>query len=154
MALGTMICCWSCRATDIANLASQYGNKEGFEVTSIGSPLLGLMKVLVSFDGNLDKEDRAALDVFKGIKNLTVVEYEDASEADKTAFRSNLERILGKMDLILEAKDDGEAVKIFGRDDGEKLRDIVIYCPDDDTIIGVKGSIAMENIGKLMDVAR
>lgn len=154
LVLGTICCTWSCRATDVYGLAREYGQKEGFEVTSVGSTLLGLMKVAVAFEGGLDEEDRAALDIFKGIKNVTVVEFEDASEADKKAFRTHLEKILGSMELILEAKEDGESVRIYGQDDGEALHDILIYCPDDDAIIGVKGSIAMENIGRLMEVAK
>mgnify|MGYP002624463352 FL=1 len=151
MALGTVCCAGAGKATEVTSLARQYSAKEGFEVVSMGRLLisaLGLIARSEAYD-----EDLEALNAFRGIKNLTVVDFEDAADGDKNAFRGKLEKILGKMTLILEAKDDEDAVKIYGLDDGELLRDIVIYVPDE-AVISVKGSIAMENIGKLMEAAR
>lgn len=153
MVLGTVCCTWAGKPSEVSALARQYGSKDGFEVVSMGRVLISALGVAASMDKDLDAEDRAALNAFKGIKKLTVVDFEDASEADKTAFCAKLDSVLEKMELILEAKEDGDVVKIYGYDDGTSLHDIVIYCPDE-AVICVNGSIALENIGKLMEVAQ
>ena len=153
MVLGTVCCTWAGKPSKVNDLARQYGSKDGFEVVSIGRVLISALGVAASLDKDLDAEDRAALNAFKGIKKLTVVDFEDASEADKTDFCSKLDSVLEKMELILEAKDSGDVVKIYGHDDGKNLRDIVIYCPGE-ALISVNGSIAMENIGRLMEVTQ
>ena len=153
MVLGTVCCTWAGKPSEVSALARQYGSKDGFEVVSMGRVLISALGVAASMDKDLDAEDRAALNAFKGIKKLTVVDFEDASEADKNSFRGKLESILGNMELILEAKDSGDVVKIYGHDDGKNLRDIVIYCPGE-ALISVNGSIALENIGKLMEVTQ
>ena len=153
VALGTVCCSWAGKPSKVTDLARQYGRKDGFEVVSMGRVLISALGVAASMDKDLDREDRAALNAFKGINKLTVVDFEDASESDKNAFRGKLESILGNMELILEAKDSGEVVKIYGHDDGKNLKDIVIYCPDE-ALISINGSIAMENIGRLIEAAK
>ena len=49
----------------------------------------------------------------------------------------------------MEAKEDGETVRIYGIDDGNKLRDIILYSSDG-SLISMSGSIGLEHVGELM----
>lgn len=132
----------------VSALAREYNGREGFEVVSMGRFLISAAGIVAKAEA--DPEDRAALNAFKGIKHLTIVDFEDASAADKNSFQKKLDGIFEKMELILEAKEDGDDVKIFGKADGEKLRDIIIYCKDE-ALICVNGCIDMDKIGALID---
>ncbi len=150
--ISLVICtvCSACAVSParVSALAREYNGKEGFEVVSMGRFLISAIGVAARAEA--DPEDVAALKAFKGIKHLTIVDFEDASAADKSSFQTKLGDIFDKMDLILEAKEDGDDVKIFGKADGEKLRDIIIYCKDE-ALICVNGSIDMDKIGALID---
>ena len=81
------------------------------------------------------------------------MDFEDASEADKTRFCQNLDRILDKMELIMEAKDSTESVRIYGVDDGKRIKDVVLLSSDGD-LISVSGSIDLDQLGSLMEIAK
>ena len=49
------------------------------------------------------------------------------------------------MELILEAKDDGNRMSIYGIDEGGRVRDCVLYSPDS-MLICVKGSLNVEQL--------
>lgn len=152
MVLSTVCCSGAGKnPSEVSSLAHEYSRKDGFEVISVGKILLNALGAAARIEA--DEEDRAALDAFKGIRKLTVVDFEDASGPDKASFCNRVDKLLQGMELILEAKDSGDVVKIYGRDDGSKLHDIIIYCPEE-ALICVNGSIAMEDIGRLMEVAQ
>ena len=49
----------------------------------------------------------------------------------------------------MEAKDEGETVRIYGFEDGDKLRDIILYSSDG-SLISMSGFIGLEHVGELM----
>jgi len=102
--------------------------------------------------GNLDKEDRAALKAFTDIRRFTLIDFEDIPADKKASFTAKVERILKGMDLILEAKDDGEILRIYGIDKGKRLKDCILYSSDG-TLLVTSGSIGLEQLGQLMEVA-
>ena len=153
MALGLVLSAWAGAPEKIGNIARQYSSHQGFEVVKMGRLLLGALRTAARLDGDMDEEDRAALDAFCGIKHLTVVDFEEASETDRVAFCRKIEKELTRMELIMEAKDSSETLRIYGIDDGKNLRDIVLYSPNG-ALITMSGSIAMEHIGRLMEVTQ
>ena len=153
VALSTLCCAWAGTPSKILSLARQFEQNDGFEVVRLGRLALSGIRTAASFDKDLDAEDRAALKAFKGVRSLTIVEFEDASAADKASFLEKLDKILDKMELILEAKDGGETVSIYGIDDGKRIKDVVLVSSDGD-VISVKGSINLDQIGNLMEVAK
>ena len=49
------------------------------------------------------------------------------------------------MELILEAKDDGDKLSIYGIDKGDEIRDCILWDPDG-TIICVRGSVTLDKL--------
>lgn len=146
----TAVCgAWAGTPEKIGSIVKQFSQHEGFEVMHLGRFLLGTIRAAATLDADMDEKDRAALDAFKGVRNLTVVDFEDAPAADKARFCRKVERVLDKLELVMEAKDESETVRIYGFEDGDKLRDIILYSSDG-SLISMSGFIGLEHVGELM----
>lgn len=142
---------WAGTPEKIGDIVKQYSHREGFEVMDLGRLLVGTLRAAALLDSDMDEEDRAALNAFSRVNRLVVVDFEDASEADKTSFRRKVEKVLDKMELIMEAKDSGETIRIYGIQDDTNLKDVILYSSDG-TLLSVSGSIDLEHIGELMEM--
>ncbi|MBR1569452.1 MAG: DUF4252 domain-containing protein [Bacteroidales bacterium] len=152
MVLGTLGCAWAGKPAKVESLANKYKNAEGFEVVTLGRVGLSLIKIAAVSGGDLDEEDRAALSAFSGIRKITIVDFENTAAGVKERFCRELEKILQGMELILEAKDNGENLRIYGVDKGGTIRDCILYSGDG-ALICTRGSIDLEHLGKLMEMA-
>lgn len=142
---------WAGTPEKIGDIVKQYSHREGFEVMDLGRLLVGTLRAAALLDSDMDEEDRAALDAFSGIQRLVIVDFEEASEADKTSFRRKVEKVLDKMELIMETKDSGETIRIYGIEEDNNLKDVILY-GSDGTLLSVFGSIGLEHIGELMEM--
>ena len=140
------------QSTKLRTLVSSYRGTEGFEIVDVGSVGMGLLK-MAARTAVETPEDREALKLFNGLKRLTVVDFSDASAHTKEKFLRKVNRILDDRDLLLEAKDSSETVRIFGTSssDGETIEDIAILA--DDALIFVRGTIRSDQIEALMKQA-
>ena len=143
----TLFTAWAGKPEKLERLAKQYKNEDGFEMVS-----MSLFRGVVTLSGDLDDEDREALKLFTGLNKLIVIDFEDISAAKKEAFAAKVERILSGMELILEAKDEGDFARLYGIDNGNKIRDCVLYSSDG-TLIVTKGSLSLKNLRKLVEMA-
>ena len=148
--------CASARAGNqndrIRSLVSSYKGTEGFEIVDIGGLGLGLMKAVVRANVD-DEEDRQALELFKGLKRLTVVDFSDAAPRDRGRFLDKAGRILSRGEMLLETKDGDETVRIYGTssEDGNILEDIAVLSGD--ALIFIRGTIRADQIGTLIEQA-
>ena len=124
----------------INQLVRQYKGQDGFEVVSIGPVGMKLLKGAVHLSGDLDDEDRAALKSFSGVEKLVIVDYEEANASVKAQFNKKVEKILNGMELLLEARDNGETVRIYGQEKDGRLKDCILYSSDGG-LLYMKGSI-------------
>ena len=138
--------------TKLRNLVSDYRMHEGFEVVDLGGIGMGLLKTAARMSVD-SPEDRQALDLFKSIKRLTVVDFSDAEPAVRDKFLRKAKRILSEGEMLMEAKDEGETVRIYGVSsaDGNLLEDVAILAAD--ALIFVRGAIRMDQIATLMKQA-
>lgn len=153
IALSTTLSAWAGTPAKIDNLVRQFKGQEGFEVVTLGRLGMSLMRTAVSLDKDLDREDREALNAFKGIKKLTIVDFEDASPAQKARFCAKIENVLEDMELVMEAKDGEETLRIYGIEDGSRIRDCILYSSDG-ALLFAAGSIDMDRIGELMELEK
>ena len=136
----------------LRNLVSSYKGTEGFEIVDIGGIGLGLLKAAAR--NAADKpEDREALKLFDGLKRLTVVDFSDAPADMREKFLRKANRILNGCELLMEAKDNDETVRIYGTSskDGSVLEDIALLAGD--ALIFIRGTIRTEQITELMKQA-
>ena len=151
IALATGFGAWAGKTNGIYNLVNQYRGSEGFEVVSVGRIGTSLIKGAIRLSSDMDAEDRQALSIFSDIKRIEIVNFEDSPAAVKERFTGKLERLLNKMELILEASDDGERVRIYGIEDGDRVKDCILYSSDGALII-TEGGIDFDKVARLMDL--
>ena len=142
-----MVGCAMAGPAGVLNLVNQYRYREDVDVISVGPMGMSLLRVVAGASSGLDKDILDLLSITKGIKRITIVDFEDSSIREDLAWK--LERELEGMDLIMEAKDDGECVRIFGRDDGECIRDFLLYTSEG-TLIMTRGKVNADKIIALM----
>ena len=108
--------------------------------------LPGIIRCIGCYDTDL------CLAAFNGVNRITIVDFEDASEADRTRFCKKVEKALSKLELIMEVKDSSETIRIYGIEDGKRLKDVVLLGTDG--LISVAGSINFDNLGDLMEMSK
>ena len=136
----------------IRTLVNDFRDQPGFEVVDMGPVALGLIRAAARGEVKND-DDRKALQVFKDIKRLTILDFSDADEARKEKFLRKAKRILADEEMLMEAKDDGETVRIYGLSNaaGNILEDIIILAGD--ALISVRGKIRADLVGELVNQA-
>ena len=140
------------RTGQLRTLVNEFRNEPGFEVVDMGPVALGLIRAAARGEVKND-DDRKALQVFKDIKRLTILDFSDADEAHKEKFLRKAKRILADEEMLMEAKDDGETVRIYGLSNaaGNILEDIIILAGD--ALISVRGKIRADLVGELINQA-
>ena len=136
----------------IRTLVNDFRDQPGFEVVEMGPVALGLIRAAARGEVKND-DDRKALQVFKDIKRLTILDFSDADAARKEKFLRKAKRILADEEMLMEAKDDGETVRIYGLSNaaGNILEDIIILAGD--ALISVRGKIRADLVGELVNQA-
>ena len=136
----------------IRTLVNEFRDQPGFEVVEMGPVALGLIRAAARGEVKND-DDRKALQVFKDIKRLTILDFSDADAARKEKFLRKAKRILADEEMLMEAKDDGETVRIYGLSNaaGNILEDIIILAGD--ALISVRGKIRADLVGELVNQA-
>ena len=132
----------------IQNLISQYRTREDVDVISVGPMGMSLIRMVAGASSGLDRDVLDLLSIARGIKRITIVDFEDSAVRDHLA--GKIERELEGMELIMEAKDDGEHLRIYGHDDGETIRDFILYTSDG-TLILTRGKVDTEKIIALIN---
>ena len=135
--------------TQLRTLVASYRGTEGFQVVDLGGAALGLMKAAARSAAETE-EDRQALEVFRGLKRFTVVDFSDAPEHVRESFLRKVNRILSHGEMLMEAKSDGETVCIYGgpAKNENLLQDITIL--GGDVLICIRGTIRVDQIEELM----
>ena len=136
----------------LRNLVSDYRGTQGFDVVDLGGVSLSLLKAAAKTAAKTP-EDREALRLFNGLKRLTIVDFSEAAPEVKDKFLRKVNRILTDEDLLMEAKDGSETVRIYGSSsgDGSRLENIALLA--EDALIFIRGSIRTDQIEALMKQA-
>ena len=136
----------------LRSLVSSFKHEPGFEVVDLGGLGMGLLRMAAGAEAD-DPEDRQALELLRSIKRLTVLDFSSASPEKKEKFLRKANRILDGEEVLMEAKDGGETVRVYGvsSKDGSILEDIVLLTAE--ALISVRGTIRADQIGALMKQA-
>lgn len=132
-------------AAKVQTLVNEFRHNEGFDGITLGPLGLSLVKTLALSDSDMDAEDREVLKAFTHIRRLSILDFEDARPDVKERFVSRVKKILEGMELILEAKDDGSRLTIYGIDNGKEIKDCILFDPSG-TLICVRGSVTVEKL--------
>ena len=136
---------------ELSSIVSEFRHCDGVEVMRLGRLGTALVKGIAVHIDDEDDDVREIRQALRGIKGVTVMEYESAAPEVRERVNRRLSSILGKREILMEVKDDGEKVQIFGvLDDATGLvRDIVFHSPSDCALICMFGSLPLDVIGKI-----
>lgn len=138
----------------LLTLISEYHGKDGFEIVKIGSFGTSLLKTALklSVSKEKDEETEQALRLMKGVKKIAVVEYESADKKSRDEFNTRLEKILSSADMLMEAKEDNETVRIYGviNEDGSEVQDFLVHVPEDGALACLFGSLPFDEISQII----
>ena len=136
----------------LRSLVSSYKGTDGFEIVDIGSIGLSLLKAAAKTSAETP-EDHEALKLFNGLKRLTIVDFSDAAPEVREKFLRKANRILEGGEMLMEAKDGSETVRVYGTSskDGSLLEDIALLAGD--ALIFVRGTVRMDQVAELMKQA-
>ena len=141
------------RYGDVAGLVTEYKGREGFEVVSAGGFVLGLLKMAAKASAE-SREDREVLEIMDHLDRVVVVEYEGADHGVRSSFERKVSAILEDAEKIIEVKDGGDSLNVYGTmsKNGDRIEDIVIFIPEDCAMICLFGSISTDKIAELVKV--
>ena len=138
--------------TELASIITEFRGYDGVEVVRLNRLATGAIKGVVRVAAKSDPDAREALRMMRGLKKVTVLEYEDAAPEVKARLSPRIAQALDGSELLMEAKDGGSALQVFGIvDDANALvRDFVVHAPSSCALICLFGSMSMDTLSKLM----
>ena len=138
----------------VASLVREYNLVEGFDVVSVGGLWLGLIRLVAKVSVETE-EEKAALEIMDNIHKVIVVDYEEADQQRKASFEREMKRLLDGSEKILEVKDDGYVVNVYGicSKDGGKIDDLIVFTPGESALVCLFGSISSQQIGDLVKMS-
>ena len=147
--LGTSLSADSKEMSKVNILVKEYSLEPDFQVLSFGR--LSFVKALIKAD--MDEDTRMLLAAVRNVKRITIASYEDCDSSVKERFASKLSRILNKDTLLLQAKDSGETVEIYGDtfSSEDAVTDLIINAPASGALICIKGSIPMSEVARILE---
>lgn len=150
LALATCLGAWAGNPARIERLVGEYKGHRGFEVVTMGRLGMNLMRNVAILSGDLDRDEREAMKSLQNINKIVAVDFEDAAYSSRSGFTAKLEEILKDMPLLMEMRDDGETVRIYGKEEGTYIRDFVLYDTDGE-LIYFEGLVQPGHIDGLKD---
>lgn len=138
---------------DMASLVREYNLYQGFDVVSVGGLGLGLVKMIAKASAE-NEEDRMALEVIDGLRKIIVVDYMAAEQDRKDSFSRKAAGLLKNAEKIIEVKEDGETVNVYGTaaSDGDRIDDLIVFIPEECTLICLFGSISADKIADIVEM--
>ena len=124
---------------------------DGVETFRMGRIATGAAKILVRTATIGDPDAWDALMLMKGIKSIYLMDYSDCDDRVKEKITTKLDKLLSKGELLMEARDNGDQMQIFGSvsKNGDYVKDFVLYTPSDATVICVFGRVSLEDFSRL-----
>lgn len=139
--------------TQLTAVISEFRQYDGVELVRLGSLATSALKTVIRLSAKEDPDSAEALRLLKGIRRLTVFEYEDCQPDIKERISRRLNRTLNGSDLLMEAKDGGDSMRMYGVVDesGDTVRDFVLYSPGSCALICIFGKVSMKALSKMME---
>lgn len=133
----------------LSSLINEYKGQENFEVIELNPVATSALKSLIGA-ASISKDDRVIelLRTIKGIKKVTVVEYEDCDSTVREEFAGKAGTILSKENLLVEVKDKDDRIEVYGEPDNNNgnISNPVLFIRSDHVLIFLKGTIGLDSI--------
>lgn len=134
-------------------LVNQISRTQGVEVVKLGSLGTGLLRraIKAGMDDVTDPQEKEMLKALMGIKKISVIDYSSCDESLSSKFNRKIEKVLDPNNLLIDVKDDGDSMKIYGfvSEDESTVKDFVLHSSSENSLICLFGTISLNG---LMDI--
>lgn len=139
--------------SQISLLINEYKAYDGFEAVKVGRLATGFIKSMINA-GAMESGDPEVKDLkrlVKGIRKLAVVDYSDCDQQVRQGFSTKMERLLNGAEMLMEVKDGSDVMRMYGvvDDRGGKVKNFVLFSPEDCTLICLFGTLSLDSIMSL-----
>lgn len=140
----------------LVSLVNEYSLYDGFKVLKVGSLGTAAIRSVAKVAAAADREDpevRELVKMLNGIKKMAIVDYSECGDKVRDKFDKKLGKLLSSSDLLMEAKDGEDTVRMYGlvSDDASTVKDFVMYVPSESALICLFGSISLDSLSKFMN---
>ncbi len=138
--------------SQLCKAAKEADRIEGVESVKIGGLLMKLAKAAAMNEAKMEKSAKEddddlemSAEMLKNLSAILMVDYEEASARDKAEITRRFEEILSGHDLIMEANDEGERVRMYGKVDEQNgtVEDMVFFEAADGALVAFCGKMAL-----------
>ncbi len=129
------------------DIYTKYSGEKGVSAVYISPAMFSMI-------GKLPELDEEGLDAIKVLTGFYVIEIEDNARLSKKLCGEVQSLVKsGKYELMMEANDDGQQVRIYTVTEGDLVKSLVLltYENDEATFLCLDGSIEKDKIGKLLN---
>ena len=136
------------KMTTVISECRQY---EGVETIILGRFATSALRGVIRVSGGGDSDVKDALSLIKGIRGISIMEYDDCSSDDKAEITRIIRQALSEREVLLEASDEGDKIELYGKvdDNGDMVRDFVLYSSSECALICINGAISMETVARI-----
>lgn len=136
----------------VSAVIKKYSGEKGVESMNLGKMGLGAFRAVIRMSS--DKDARAMLELTKGIRGLSMMEYDDCSAKVRRQINAEIEAALAGVGMLMELHDGDESVRIYGNldEDGKSVSDTVIFIPEDCALICFYGSVCIDALQSAVDL--
>lgn len=136
----------------ISSFISECRRYDGVEVVQLGGLAAMAIKGTIRAAAGNDPDARDLLRVISHIKKVIVLDYDDCAPAVRDKINRKLDRILADSDLLLETREDGQAMQIYGVIDERAgtVRDFVMHDASGSSLICLLGSISIDKLSRVL----
>lgn len=137
---------------ELAQTIKEFSSDPDIEIVEIGSLGTSLLKTIAKWGAIGDKDAQMAMSLMKNLKKISIVDYSSCKQDVKDRFTSKVTRLLSEDNLLIEAKDGSDSMRIYATEDDKKnaLKDLILFSPGNDALICLYGSVSMEAISKII----
>lgn len=139
------------QAQTVSGLFSEFRSEENAEYVSVPRILMQISKWAMRC---MMEEDEVPQIVYK-ISSVRVLELSDCSGEVQDRFAARMKKLKIKgYEPLVAVKEDGNNVKIWGKVDGEEIRELVIgvHGDGDAVLCCIKGRLGMDDIYQVMEM--
>lgn len=125
---------------------------DGVEVVRLGGLTAMALKATIRLAAADDPDARELVKVISNIKKVIVFDYDDCEPVVRNKINRKLDRILSGSDLLLETREDGQAMQIYGVIDERAgtVRDFVMHDASGSSLICFFGSISIDKLSRVL----
>ena len=147
LALIVTVACQTGFAQNADALYEEFKNEKGVESTNVSPMLMKFARLFI------DKDDRSN-PLIKGAQSVKVLDLEDSTKGTKKRFTQKVEQLnLNGYDTWMQAKDDGENVRIIAKVKDDIIHELLVMTTGDDdcALVIIKGKIKQEDVQAIID---